>query len=81
MSDEPGKWGTNRKGNHVHYFIERAGKCESLCGRMRNYDEALNARLGMDHWDPEDGRTCRTCNSMRRWFKVASSPKEETAKV
>jgi hypothetical protein len=76
--DTPGKWGTNRKGGQVHYFVRRTdnGRCESLCGRMKNFDEGVNARLDMEHWDPEDERTCKTCRSLLRWFKSDTLPKK-----
>lgn len=70
----PGRWGITKRGDRAHFFVKRAdnGKCESLCGRMKCYDEAVNARLGMDQWDPDDPRTCKTCLSLRRWFRVGT---------
>jgi len=67
----PGRWGTNRRGDRVHFFVRRTdtGKCESLCGRMKQFDEGLNARLDMEHWNPDDSRTCKTCLLMQKWFK------------
>jgi len=69
----PGRWGTNRKGTQVHFFVLRSdnGKCESLCGRMKQFDKNMNAKIpDLENWDPEDARTCRTCREMRKWFKV-----------
>ena len=36
---------------------------------MKQFDENLNARLDMEHWNPDDSRTCKTCLLMQKWFK------------
>jgi len=71
QQDPKGRWGTTKTGQQVHFFVRRSdnGNCESLCGRMKNYDEAVNTRLGMEHWDPGDPRTCKTCLSLMRWVE------------
>lgn len=46
---------------------------------MKNFDENLNARIpNLEHWEPDNPRTCPTCRSLLQWFDNGKKTDEKS---